>query len=74
LAQLGLHEKPCGVLNVAGYFDRMLSMVDYAIHEGFLKPEHGAMILVAESPAVLLDMMDAYRAPHLRKWIDRAAT
>src|SRR5882672_5741786 len=62
-AQLGLHRKPCGLLNVEGYFDRLLSFMDHMVDEGFLKREYGAMVPVSSSPGALLDMMAAYRAP-----------
>jgi hypothetical protein len=73
-AQLGLHRKPCGLLNVASYFDRLLSFLAHAIDEGFLKHEYGAMVPVSSSPAALLDMLAAYRAPAVEKWIERTAT
>jgi hypothetical protein len=73
-AQLGLHHKPCGLLNVESYFDRLLSFMAHAIDEGFLKREYGAMVAVSSSPAALLDMLAAYRAPAVEKWIERAAT
>lgn len=73
-AQLGLHQKPCGVLNVEGYFDRLLAFLGHAIDEGFLKREFGAMVPVSSSPGALLDMLAEYRAPAVEKWIDRAAT
>ena len=70
--QLGLHRKPCGLLNVQGYFDRLLSFVDHSIEEGFVRREYGAMICVSSSPGVLLDMLSAYEAPSVEKWIDSA--
>jgi hypothetical protein len=73
-AQLGLHHKPCGLLNVESYFDRLLSFMAHAIDEGFLKREYGAMVAVSSSPAALLDLLAAYRAPAVEKWIERAAT
>ena len=73
-AQLGLHQKPCGLLNVEGYFDRLLTFMAHAIDEGFLKPEYGLMVPVSSSPDALLDMLATYRAPVVEKWIDRAAT
>jgi hypothetical protein len=71
-AQLGLHHKPCGLLNVQGYFDRLLSFMEHAMDEGFLKREYGAMISVSSSPEALLDMLAAYDAPVVEKWIERA--
>jgi len=70
--QLGLHRKPCGLLNVQGYFDRLLSFVDHSIEEGFVRRERGAMICVSSSPGELLDMLSAYEAPSVEKWIDPA--
>lgn len=72
-AQLGLHQKPCGLLNVQGYFDRLLAFLEHAIEEGFLRREYGSMIFVADSPGRLLDMLEASKPPRVEKWIDRAA-
>lgn len=70
-AQLGLHRKPCGLLNANGYFDGLLAFVDHAIREGFVRPEYRAMLLVADTPAELLDHIARYEAPSVQKWIDR---
>jgi uncharacterized protein (TIGR00730 family) len=72
--QLGYHRKPCGMLNVHGYFDRLLSFAEHCVDEGFVKREHRAMILVSDSPGGLLDGMAAYKAPVIKKWIERAET
>lgn len=72
--QLGLHCKPCGLLNVRGYFDRLLSFLDHTVEQGFVKREYRSMIAVADSPAALLDMLASYRPPKVEKWIDRAST
>jgi uncharacterized protein (TIGR00730 family) len=72
--QLGLHRKPCGLLNVAGYFDRLLSFVEHSIDEGFVRREHQAMISVSVSPLALLDKLASYQPPVVEKWIDRAST
>src|SRR5262245_58442321 len=61
--QLGLHRKPCGLLNVEGYFDPLLSFVDHAVDEGFVRREHCSMIKVASSPAALLDLLSSYEPP-----------
>ena len=71
-AQLGLHRKPCGLLNVHGYYDRLLGFVEHATAEGFLRPQHAAMVLVADTPPALLARMDGYEAPVVQKWIERA--
>ena len=72
--QLGLHAKPCGLLNAAGYFDRLLSFVEHSIEEGFIRPEYQAMISVSASPVDLLEKLASYRPPVVEKWIDRAST
>ncbi|EGK70388.1 Putative lysine decarboxylase [Methyloversatilis universalis FAM5] len=58
-AQLGLHRKPAGLLNVAGYFDPLLAMFDQAVSAGFLSPAHRALILSDDDPARLLDRLAA---------------
>ena len=73
-AQLGLHQKPCGLLNVLGYFDGLLSFLEHAVGERFLRREYASMIAVAASPAALLDRLGSYAPPAVEKWIDRATT
>jgi uncharacterized protein (TIGR00730 family) len=51
---LGLHQKPCGLLNILGYFDRFLQFLDYAVSQQFIKPAHRAHILVDDDPARLV--------------------
>jgi uncharacterized protein (TIGR00730 family) len=58
--QLGIHNKPCGVLNVAGYFDLLTGFLDHAVKEGFLTAEHRKMIMVESDPAKLLERMGKY--------------
>ena len=62
-AQLGLHAKPCGVLNVEGYYDTLQAHVARMVAEGFLRPEHGAMVLFADDPEVLLGRFADYVPP-----------
>lgn len=68
--QLEFHEKPCGLLNVAGYFDSLLGFLDHATGQGFVRPAHREMLIVAEDPPSLLDRYAAYRPPRLAKWRD----
>jgi uncharacterized protein (TIGR00730 family) len=68
-AQLGLHQKPCGVLNIDGYFDGLLSYLDHAAAEALLKAEHRAMLIVATEPGELLDRLASYRATPVTKWM-----
>jgi hypothetical protein len=67
--QFGLHRKPCGILNVNGYYDRLLGFLDYSVTQEFIRPEHRDMILVEQSPEALLSKMTRYRAPHIEKWV-----
>ena len=67
--QLGLHDKPCGLLNTAGYYDHMLQMFDHAVDEQLLKPENRAMVLASSDARALLQIMRDYRAPVCEKWI-----
>ena len=74
-AQLGLHQKPCVLLNVAGYFDGLLSFLEHSINERFVRRENGALVLVATSVDGMLEQLDRYHAPRpAEKWIDRAST
>ena len=56
--QLGLHEKPCGLLDVEGYFDSLLAFLDSSVSECFVRPEHREMLLVAERPEDLVDRLE----------------
>src|SRR5574341_1161982 len=56
-AQIGLHRKPIGLLNVAGYFDALKALVDHAISEGFIRSEHRHLLTIADAPATLLDTL-----------------
>ena len=70
-AQLGLHGKPCGVLNVAGYFDRLLELLDHAVDQRFISELHRGLLLSDDDPTVLVDRMMAYQVPNTGKWLDR---
>lgn len=72
-AQLGLHEKPCGVLNVHGYFDGLLSFLDHSVDQQFVRSEYRSMVSVSHSPAALLDMLARYQPPDVQKWIGPAS-
>ena len=67
--QLQFHDKPCGVLNVDGYFDKLLAFLDHMQEEQFLKAENRAMLLADTSAAGLLGQFEAYRAPATAKWL-----
>jgi uncharacterized protein (TIGR00730 family) len=68
-SQLGIHPKPCGLLNVAGYYAPLLAMFDHAVAEGFVRPAHRAMVLEESAPAPLLALMRAFAPPAAEKWI-----
>lgn len=70
-AQLGFHEKPCAVLNIAGYYDGLLALCETAVREGFLHPMHRQLILEDSEPAALLEKMKNYRPKHFGKWLDK---
>lgn len=70
-AQLGYHDKPCGLLNVSGYFDPLLTFLDRTVEERFVKPVHREMMLVADTADDLLTMFEHYEAPAVVKWLDR---
>lgn len=69
-SQLGIHQKPCGVLNVRGYYDHLAAFLDHAVGEGFLRPQHRAVLRVASEPAELLDRMAGYEQPTVGKWTE----
>jgi len=73
-AQLGVHAKPCALLDVCGYFDPLLALLDRAVTERFLAREHRDMLLVDVTAAGLLDRLAHHRMPELDKWIDRTKT
>jgi uncharacterized protein (TIGR00730 family) len=69
--QLGLHAKPCGILNILGYYSPLLAMFDHAVEERFLKLENRALVLAGESPTDLLQAMDEWRPVRVEKWLSR---
>jgi uncharacterized protein (TIGR00730 family) len=70
-AQLGMHAKPCAVLDVAGYYAPLLAFLDHGVRERFVRAPHRAMLLVDDEPARLLDRLAAYEPPTVRQWIGR---
>ena len=62
-SQLGIHRKPIGLLNVEGYYDGLLGMIAHALDEGFVPREYHALSVSADTPAHLLDLMEAWRPP-----------
>lgn len=70
-SQLGIHAKPCGLLNVEGFYDPLLALFDHAAAERFVRPEHRALVLAETDPERLLDRLGRWQPPALDKWIDR---
>ena len=70
-AQLGIHQKPCGILNVENYFTPLLAMFDHAMREGFLRDTHRALVIEATEPETLLDLLAKHQPQHVEKWLDR---
>ncbi len=70
--QLGLHEKPCGLLDVCGYYRKLMEFLDQTVAERFVTTGHRSMLHVTESPEELLDRFAEYRPPEMEKWIDRS--
>lgn len=69
-AQLGMHRKPCGLLNVAGYFDPLLSFLDRTVEERFVRQAHRDMVVVESDPTAMLDRFAAYEPPQVVKWVN----
>ena len=73
-SQLGMHRKPCGLLNVCHYYDKLIDFLDQAVTEQFIKAAHHSTILVDECPDALLGKFEVYEAPETVKLIDRKST
>jgi uncharacterized protein (TIGR00730 family) len=72
-AQLGLHRKPCGLLNTLGYFDGLLAFLSHTIAEGFVRSQNAALIAVSATPGELLDRLGSPPPPVVEKWLDRSS-
>ena len=72
-SQLGIQQKPCGLLNVEDYWSGLLQFVDHAVREDFVRAENRELILVASSAEEMLKKLEAWRPPvHIEKWLDEA--
>jgi uncharacterized protein (TIGR00730 family) len=69
-SQLGIHAKPCGMLDAAGFYAGLAGLLDHMVAEGFLRAEHRASMLSAPEPGALLERMAAWRPPSVHKWIE----
>jgi len=70
-AQLGFHQKPCGLLNVDGYYDALIGFLDHVLAEQFVRTQHHRMLMVETDPEVLLDRYANYQPPVAKHWIGR---
>ena len=70
-SQLGIHERPCGLLNVDGHYDPLLRLFDDAVREGFLHPDNRALVLDDDAPERLLEKMAQFTPTRTAKWIGR---
>jgi uncharacterized protein (TIGR00730 family) len=70
-AQLGLHRKPHGLLNVAGFYDPLLAFFDHAVAEEFVRSAHRALVVSETNAERLLDLLATVELPNLDKWIAR---
>lgn len=73
-AQLGFHQKPCGLLNIAGYYDGLTAFLDHAVKEQFVKPSHRSMLRVERCPIDLLDAFSSYRPSLVETWLAKETT
>jgi uncharacterized protein (TIGR00730 family) len=68
-SQLGMHDKPLGVLNVKGYYDGLAALLDHAVQEGFLRTEHRAAMHAEATPEALLERFEGWRPSQVGKWL-----
>ena len=68
-AQLGFHQKPCGVLNVDGYYDSLIGFLDHVVQEEFVRPIHRSLLMVEGNPDTLLERYQHYQAPDIKRWV-----
>jgi len=72
-SQLGIQQKPCGLLNIEKYWDGLLAVLDHAVDEGFVRPENSQLVLVAQRPEWMLERLSEWTPPgHIEKWLGDA--
>jgi len=70
-AQLGIHARPCGLLDVKGYYRPLVAFLDHAVEEGFVSALHRELVIVETDPDALLDRFAAWKPPAVEKWVDQ---
>ena len=66
-AQLGIHDKPCGLLNIENYYTKLLQFLDHTVNQNFVEPEHRNMIIIDENPEELIKKFGEYEPPKTDK-------
>lgn len=69
-AQLGFQVKPCGLMNVTGYYDALVNFMDHMTYEKFLRPEHRKIMIVEQEPLKLIEGLNDYKPSYNEKWLD----
>jgi uncharacterized protein (TIGR00730 family) len=72
--QLGIEDKPCGLLNVGGFYDHLLQYLDHAVRERFLRPAHRGLLLSSDNAEALIEALTQFEQPNVSKWISRQET
>lgn len=73
-SQLGMHGKPCALLNIAGYYTPLVAMLDHGVESGLIKPKHRSLVLVGSDPIDVLAQMNGYSYAYSGKWLDSSRT
>jgi len=73
-AQLGIHQKPCALLNVNGFYDHLIALFDHSAAQSFIRNEHRGLVLVGTEISSLFESMKNYEPPVIEKWIDKSST
>ena len=70
-AQLGIHQKPCGLLNINGFYDNLIALINFSTTENFIRAEHRQLVLVERAVEKLFDLMKDFQPPVIEKWLDK---
>ncbi len=73
-AQLGIHQKPCGLLNTEGYYDHLLEFLNHAVAEDFIEAKNRSMMMLADGGDELLDQLESYQDPEVTRWVEESET
>lgn len=68
-SQLGIHNKPCGVLNIDGFYDPLIELFDRAVEDGFLNGANRSLVIAANTPTAVLDALEAATPSYTEKWV-----